>query len=219
MIRQYALSLSPPPLFSSSMYDVKLSKSRTNLSVARANAAIPSRARHRQIHPMMTLDGSFPADFALPLTVEAFCGLSVRAVDRVLSAYCLPVSHRHHHHRLPLPDHREADVFLDDEYESDYYDYDYDDEFNDFDSLDRFGTFDAEARPGFRDRMSAEDRLEVDEDEDQEGGERGVKMGILCEFLGAVSLSHTSTQSQTPREGWPCEDLYGHCCGCRNGCW
>ncbi|KAI9734509.1 MAG: hypothetical protein M1834_002109 [Cirrosporium novae-zelandiae] len=83
---------------------------RTNLAAALANHLLSSRSLYSQLHPMMCKDGSFPADFKTPRTVEDFKLLDSETLgsridslilirvatqlDRILQSYRLPYDAR-----------------------------------------------------------------------------------------------------------------------------
>ena len=67
---------------------------RTNLAAALANGQIRPRASYAQLHPMMTPDGRYPADFSLARTLDSFRSLESTALDRILAAYRLPLDLR-----------------------------------------------------------------------------------------------------------------------------
>ncbi|PGH35176.1 hypothetical protein GX50_01988 [[Emmonsia] crescens] len=60
---------------------------RTNLAVALANGIVSPRASYIQLHPMMCVDGRFPADFQGPRTVEGVLLLDNTQLDRILQEY------------------------------------------------------------------------------------------------------------------------------------
>ncbi|EQL36240.1 hypothetical protein BDFG_02210 [Blastomyces dermatitidis ATCC 26199] len=62
---------------------------RTNLAAALANGIVSPRASHMQLHPMMCVDGRFPADFQVPRTVEGVLLLDNTQLDRILQDYKL----------------------------------------------------------------------------------------------------------------------------------
>ena len=57
---------------------------RTNLEVANANASILRLSQHVQIHPMMTPEGRYPVEFAVPRRIDDFLRMSDSQLGRIL---------------------------------------------------------------------------------------------------------------------------------------
>ncbi|KAL9576537.1 MAG: hypothetical protein Q9212_007014 [Teloschistes hypoglaucus] len=64
---------------------------RDNRVAALLNGAILAPAKFAQVHPLRCDDGTYPADFQAPKTVEAMKILDNSQLDRIMQAYRLPL--------------------------------------------------------------------------------------------------------------------------------
>lgn len=114
----------------SNSLDVSEMVRRTNLAVSLANHNINPRSHFTQVHPMMCIDGKFPADFQTPKSLETvklidgmtwrskqiYITIMLRAksvwldtqLDRILREYGLPYSARSVLSTVEIRDHRDS---------------------------------------------------------------------------------------------------------------
>ncbi|KAI4253755.1 MAG: hypothetical protein LQ352_003502 [Teloschistes flavicans] len=64
---------------------------KDNRVAALLNGAILAPAKFAQVHPLRCDDGTYPADFQFPKTVEAMKILDNSQLDRIMQAYRLPL--------------------------------------------------------------------------------------------------------------------------------